>query len=224
VSLDPKHLIETFGTLGLIAIIFAESGLFFGFFLPGDSLLVTAGLLASTHNAGDPHVNLGLILIGCPIAAVLGDQVGYVFGRRLGPALFSRPESRFFKPEILNRANEYFERRGARMIVLARFVPGVRTFTPIVAGASAMSYRVFSAFNVLGGLAWSLGLILAGYELGSRVKHIDRYLLPIIVVVIVASLIPVALEYRRHRSQRTSRPSQAAQPGPAAHDDADAVG
>ncbi len=197
--LDPTHLINTFGVIGLVVIIFAESGLFFGFFLPGDSLLVTAGLLASTNKPGDVHLNIVLVLIGAAAAAVAGDQVGYIFGHHVGRSLFSRPKSRLFRPEYLNRAHEYLEERGARMIVLARFVPAVRTFTPIVAGASEMRYRVFMPFNVLGGVLWGCGLPLAGYILGSRVSHIDRYLLPIIVVVIVVSFIPVVLELRRAR-------------------------
>ncbi len=204
--LDPNHLISAYGTLGIFAIIFAESGLFFGFFLPGDSLLVTAGLLAATHESSHVHLNLAALLIGVPIAAILGDQVGYWFGARVGPALFRRPESRFFKPDHLERANEYIERRGARMIVLARFIPAVRTFTPIAAGATRMKYRVFVPFNVLGGVLWGVGVTLAGYTLGSRVKHIDHYLIPIVLVVIGVSLIPVALEVRR--SSRESKASR----------------
>jgi len=197
--LDPTHLINTYGIWGIYAIIFAESGLFFGFFLPGDSLLVTAGLLAATNKAGSVHLNLAALLIGIPIAAILGDQVGYWFGDRVGPTLFSRPESRFFKPEHLERAHDFIERRGARMIVLARFVPVVRTFTPIAAGATRMRYRVFVPFNVLGGVLWGMGVTYLGYQLGSRVKNLDRYLVPIILVVIAVSLIPVALELRRSR-------------------------
>lgn len=203
--LDPTHLINTFGVLGLVVIIFAESGLFFGFFLPGDSLLVTAGLLASTNKPGDVHLNIVLVVIGAAAAAVAGDQVGYIFGHNVGRSLFSRPKSRFFRPEYLNRAHEYLEERGARMIVLARFVPAVRTFTPIVAGASEMRYRVFMPFNVLGGVLWGCGLPLAGYVLGSRVAHIDRYLLPIIVVVIAVSFIPVVLELLRARRGAATR-------------------
>src|SRR5438874_1599386 len=195
--LDPNHLITSYGTLGIFAIIFAESGLFFGFFLPGDSLLVTAGLLAATHVSSKVHLNLAALLIGIPIAAILGDQVGYWFGDRAGPALFRRPESRFFRPEYLTRAHEFLEERGARMVVLARFILAVRTFTPIAAGATHMRYRVFVPFNVLGGILWGVGVTLAGYTLGSRVKHIDRYLVPIILVVVAVSLIPVALEVRR---------------------------
>lgn len=197
--LDPTHLINTFGVIGLVVIIFAESGLFFGFFLPGDSLLVTAGLLASTNRPGDVHLNIVAVVVGAALAAVAGDQVGYIFGHNVGRNLFSRPKSRLFRPEYLHRAHDYLEERGARMIVLARFVPAVRTFTPIVAGASEMRYRVFMPFNVVGGVLWGCGLPLAGYILGSRVAHIDRYLLPIIAVVIAVSFIPVVLELIRAR-------------------------
>jgi membrane-associated protein len=200
--LDPTHLINTFGVLGLVVIIFAESGLFFGFFLPGDSLLVTAGLLASTTKPGDVHLNIVLVVVGAAVAAVAGDQVGYIFGRNVGRSLFSRPKSRLFRPEYLNRAHDYLEERGARMIVLARFVPAVRTFTPIVAGAGEMRYRVFMPFNVIGGVLWGCGLPLAGYVLGTRVSHIDRYLVPIIAVVIVVSFIPVIVELLRARRNR----------------------
>jgi membrane-associated protein len=160
-------------------------------------LLVTAGLLAATHESSKVHLYIAVLLVGIPIAAILGDQVGYWFGDRVGPALFRRPESRFFKPAHLARANEFLEERGARTIVLARFIPAVRTFTPIAAGASHMRYRVFVPFNILGGVLWGVGVTLAGYTLGSSVKHIDRYLIPVILVVIGLSLIPVALELRR---------------------------
>jgi len=201
--LDPTHLINTYGALGLIAIIFAESGLFFGFFLPGDSLLVTAGILASTHESGSIHLNLAVVLIGCSIAAVAGDQVGYVFGDRVGPPLFRRPESRFFKPKYLHQAHEYLDERGSKMIVLARFIPAVRTFTPIVAGASKMRYRLFVPFNVVGGVSWVFLLTLAGYALGNSVRHIDKYLLPVIMIVVVVSFIPVVMEIRRARRENT---------------------
>jgi len=206
-ALDPTHIINTYGVWGLIAVIFAESGLFFCFFLPGDSLLVTAGLLASTHKAGDVHLNLAIVLIGCVLAAVIGDQVGYLFGRNVGPPLFSRPESRFFKPKHLNRAQDYLDERGARMIVLARFIPGVRTFTPIVAGASKMRYALFLPVDMLGGTLWICGVTLAGFALGSSVSNIDEYLVPIFLAVIVISAIPLVLEIRRARREEASTPS-----------------
>ncbi|MFI5041639.1 MAG: DedA family protein [Acidimicrobiales bacterium] len=198
-ALDPTHLINTYGLWGLIAIIFAESGLFFGFFLPGDSLLVTAGILASTSDPGSVHLNLAAVMIGCAMAAVAGDQVGYWFGDKVGPPLFTRPESRFFKPRYLHQAHEYLDHRGSKMIVIARFIPAVRTFTPIVAGASKMRYRLFVPYNVAGAVAWVFTMVLAGYALGSSVSHIDRYLVPVILLVVIVSFIPVFLEVRRGR-------------------------
>ena len=205
-ALTATHLINTYGLWGLIAIIFAESGLFFGFFLPGDSLLVTAGILASTHKAHDVHLDLAAALVGCCVAAVAGDQVGYVFGNRVGQSLFTRPESRLFKPKYVQQAHTYLDERGAKMIVLARFVPAVRTFTPIVAGAGRMKYRLFVPYNVAGGVAWVCAMTLLGYTAGSAVSNIDAYLVPVVLVVIVLSLIPVGLEIRRARAESRARP------------------
>ena len=189
-----EHLLATFGTIGLILIIFAESGLLFGFFLPGDSLLFTAGLLASQGT-----LNIVVIVVGCLVAAVAGDQVGYAFGRRVGPALFRRPESRFFRREYVDKAHSYFERYGSKTIVLARFIPIVRTFAPIVAGVGHMEYRRFVTFNVVGGVLWACGVTLLGYTLGRSIPHMDRYLLPVIALIIVASVVPVLLEVVRGR-------------------------
>jgi membrane-associated protein len=194
VSLDPHRLLEAFGTIGLFVIVFAESGLLIGFFLPGDSLLFTAGLLASQGS-----LNYPVILVGCFLAAVAGDQVGYVFGRRVGPALFRRPDSRIFRQQHVDRAREFFERHGSKTIVLARFVPVVRTFAPIVAGVGAMEYRTFTTFNVLGGLLWAAGVTTLGYLLGETVPDIDRYLLPIIGLIILASVAPIGIEVLRAR-------------------------
>ena len=194
--LDAKDLIATFGTIGLIAVIFAESGLLIGFFLPGDSLLFTAGLLASQGK-----LNLAVIIVGCCAAAVAGDQVGYQFGNRVGPALFRRQDSRFFKQEYVERAQAYFDRYGARTIILARFVPIVRTFAPIVAGIGTMKWRTFAQYNVIGGVGWAAGVILAGNILGKTVPSIDKYLLPAIVVIVALSLIPVGLEFMRARRE-----------------------
>ncbi|HVV36532.1 MAG TPA: VTT domain-containing protein [Acidimicrobiales bacterium] len=192
--LSPNHLIETFGTIGLLAVIFAESGLLIGFFLPGDSLLFTAGLLASQGK-----LNLGVIIVGCCAAAVLGDQVGYQFGARVGPALFRRQDSRLFKQEYVEQAQGYFDRYGSRTIVLARFVPVVRTFAPIVAGIGTMKWRTFAAYNLVGGVAWAAGVIVAGDILGDTVPSIDKYLLPVILLIIALSGIPVGLEILRAR-------------------------
>jgi membrane-associated protein len=194
--MSPEKLIETFGTIGLFVIIFAESGLLIGFFLPGDSLLFTAGLLASQGKFG---LNLPVLLIGCFIAAVAGDQVGYMFGQKAGPALFRRENSRIFKQQYVHRANEFFERHGKKTIVIARFVPIVRTFAPILAGVGAMQYRSFVMFNVIGALLWAVGVTTAGYVLGDTIPDIDKYLLPIIGVIILLSVLPPAIEILRHR-------------------------
>ncbi|HEV7888075.1 MAG TPA: VTT domain-containing protein [Acidimicrobiales bacterium] len=197
--MDPKHLIETFGTIGLFLIIFAESGLLIGFFLPGDSLLFTAGLLASQGTLSFP-----VILGGCFLAAVAGDQVGYLFGNRVGPALFRRPDSRIFKQQHVERAQAFFDEHGSKTIVLARFVPIVRTFAPILAGVGKMHYRTFVTFNVIGGLLWAVGVTTLGYVLGKKVPSIDKYLLPVIALIIVLSLLPVGFEFlRQRRKSRT---------------------
>ncbi len=194
--MSPEKLIETFGTIGLFAIIFAESGLLIGFFLPGDSLLFTAGLLASQGKFG---LNFPVLLIGCFLAAVAGDQVGYMFGKKAGPALFRREDSRIFKQKYVLRANEFFEHYGRKTIVIARFVPVVRTFAPILAGVGEMHYRTFLTFNVIGALLWAVGVTTAGYILGDTIPDIDKYLLPIIGVIILLSILPPAIEILRHR-------------------------
>ena len=192
--MDPRHLIETFGTIGLLVIVFAESGLLFGFFLPGDSLLFTAGLLSSQG-----LLSLPIVLVGCFVAAVAGDQVGYAFGVRVGPALFKRPDSRVFKQEYVEKASHFFERYGAKTIVLARFVPVVRTFAPILAGVGTMRYRVFVTYNVLGALLWAVGITTLGYVLGEVIPDIDKYLLPVILLIIALSVAPIAVEVLRNR-------------------------
>jgi membrane-associated protein len=203
--LHPDKLIEAVGTVGLFFVVFAESGLFFGFFLPGDSLLFTAGVFAAK---GD--LNLPVILVGCFVAAVAGDQVGYAFGRRVGPALFRRPDSRFFRQSHVERAQDYFVEHGVKTIVLARFVPIVRTFAPIVAGVGTMEYRTFVTFNVLGGLLWSVGVTTLGYLLGEAID-IDKYLLPVIAVIVLVSVLPVVREVlkarREGRAAEVSSPS-----------------
>lgn len=167
-----------------IAIIFAESGLFFGFFLPGDSLLLTAGLLAYKE-----VFNIWVLLIGFPLAAIIGDNVGYWFGHKVGPPIFSRPESRFFKPQNLAKAKEYYDKYGPMTIVLARFLPFVRTFVPIVAGAVSMDRRTFFIYNVVGGVLWGVGVTLVGYFLGALFppEVLDRYF---IIIVLCAFFIP----------------------------------
>jgi len=191
---DPKSLIEAFGTLGLFAIVFAESGLLIGFFLPGDSLLFTAGLLASKG-----LLNFPVILVGCFVAAVAGDQVGFLIGRKYGPAIFKRPDSRLFHQKNVERARVYFEKNGPRTIILARFLPVIRTFAPVVAGVGQMNYRKFVTYNVVGGVLWGAGVTAAGYVLGEAVPDIDRWLIPIILVIGAVSFIPVALELLKMR-------------------------
>ena len=201
VGLDPKKLLQSVGLIGLFAIIFAESGIMIGFFLPGDSLLFTAGLL--TYGVSDlPQLAGGHILfvsIGCAIAAVAGDQVGYMFGKKTGPALFTRPKSRLFKPEYTAKAGEFFDKHGAKAIVLARFVPIVRTFCPIVAGASDMHYRTFVKYNVLGGVLWAVGFTQMGYWLGRSFPGIGDNLEIAVVIIVLFSMVPVAVEIWRHR-------------------------
>ncbi|MDQ3972751.1 MAG: VTT domain-containing protein [Actinomycetota bacterium] len=195
--MDLETLITTVGLLGVFGIVFAETGLLVGFFLPGDSLLFTTGLLVSHGILDAPLV---VVLAGCFLAAVVGDQVGYAFGRRVGPRLFRRPDSRFFRQEHVAKAHAYFERYGARTIVLARFVPVVRTFAPVLAGVGSMRYRTFVTYNVVGALLWGVGVTALGYALGRRFPHMEEYLLPTVVLIIAASLVPVALEWRRSRT------------------------
>ncbi len=197
-GMNPETLIEAFGTIGLFAIVFAESGLLVGFFLPGDSLLFTAGLLASKGT-----LNLPLIMVGCSIAAIAGDQVGYVIGSRAGPKIFHRPDSRFFRKEFVDKAYSYFERYGGRTIVVARFVPIVRTFVPVIAGVSQMSYRTFVAYNVLGGVLWGVSVTTIGYYLG-QIDFVADNIEPILIGIVALSVLPIAFELLRARSRSRS--------------------
>ncbi|MDM4721574.1 VTT domain-containing protein [Micromonospora sp. WMMA1363] len=194
--LDPEVLISTFGLLGILVIVFAESGLLIGFFLPGDSLLFTAGLLT----ADGQYITwpLWLVCLLITLSAIAGDQVGYAFGRKVGPALFRRPNSKLFKQENLLKAHDFFEKYGARSIVLARFVPIVRTFTPIVAGVSRMSYRTFVIYNVLGGILWGTGVTVLGYFLG-QIPFIKANVELILIAIVVISVVPIAVELLRAR-------------------------
>ena len=203
-GLDPESLLKSFGALGLFLIIFAESGLFFGFFLPGDSLLFTAGLLSSQ----DKLPALPILLVGCFVAAVAGDQVGYVFGRKVGPALFRRPDSRIFKQEYVEKSQEFFEKHGSKTIVMARFVPIVRTFAPIVAGVGRMKYRTFVTYNVIGGLLWAVGITTLGYVLGNRVPWVEENLELAIIGIVGLSFIPIAIEVIRSRREPKPTPEQ----------------
>ena len=202
--LDAEHLIDAFGLIGIWAIVFAESGIFFGFFLPGDALLFTAGFLASDPETLE-HLNIDLplipLILGIWVAAIVGDQVGYVFGNRVGPALFSRTDSRFFKQANVDKAHEFFERHGPRAIVLARFVPIVRTFTPIVAGVSKMDYRTFVKWNVIGGTLWAWGVTLLGYYLG-QIDVIEQNLEAAIMLVVAISCLPIGFELVKARREK----------------------
>ncbi|HEY9881105.1 MAG TPA: VTT domain-containing protein [Leptolyngbyaceae cyanobacterium] len=177
------ELIKSFGYLGVWGIVFAESGLLIGFFLPGDSLLFTAGFLASQN-----LFNIWLLVIGAFICAVLGDSVGYVTGHRFGRRLFTKEDSWLFHKDHLVKAERFYEKYGSKTIVLARFLPIIRTFAPIVAGIGSMQYRLFLSFNLLGGLLWTGGITLLGYFLGSVIPNVDHYLLPIIVLIVVLSI------------------------------------
>jgi membrane-associated protein len=177
---DLVKLIETVGYAGIFGIVFAESGLFFGFFLPGDSLLLTSGLIASRvlPETGQPLLNIWILIPGIFIAAVLGDNVGYWFGAKVGPPIFNRPNSRFFKRKNLLKAKEFYDKYGAITITAARFMPFIRTFAPIVAGAVAMNYRTFIIWNLIGGVLWGIGVTTLGYVLGvwfGSIEGIDHY-------------------------------------------------
>ncbi|MCQ4193445.1 VTT domain-containing protein [Streptomyces sp. BPPL-273] len=195
--LSPDYLIETFSLPGILLIVFAESGLFA--FLPGDSLLFTAGLfVAQGEYISQP---LWLVCTLIVLAAVIGDQVGYMIGKFFGPRLFSRPNSKLFKQENLEKAHEFMEKYGPKAIVLARFVPIVRTFAPIVAGAGRMKYRTFLTYNVIGGVAWGTGVTLAGYWLG-QIEFIRTNVEAILVLIVVVSVVPIAIEYLRERKKK----------------------
>jgi membrane-associated protein len=192
--IEADFLIETFGMLGVLAVVFVESGLLIGFMLPGDSLLFTAGLLSANGTLPD----LWVLLVTIPIAAIAGDQVGYAIGRKAGPAVFSRPDSRYLRPEHIERSREFFDRYGARTIVIARFVPIVRTLAPVMAGASRMDYRTFVFFNVIGGIGWGVGVTTLGYFLG-QVDFVHDNLEPIILGIVALSVLPIAVEVLRSR-------------------------
>jgi len=198
--LDPEFLITTLGLLGVFAIVFAESGLFFGFFFPGDSLLFTAGLLASQG-----HFNILILWAGTTICAIAGDSIGYAFGKRIGPKLFTKEDSFFFHKEHIHRTEAFYEKHGKKTIILARFIPIVRTFAPILAGLGHMEYKTFLSYNILGGVLWTTTLLFLGYTLGTIIPSVDRYLLPIILAIIALSFLPILLEYRKSKRTRKSQ-------------------
>ena len=191
---DLVVIIKSVGYIGLFAIIFAESGLFIGFFLPGDSLLFTAGFLAS-HG----FLNIWILSLLTFLAAVLGDNFGYAFGRRVGPAIFRREDSWLFHKDHLERAKVFYEKHGAKTLVLARFLPIVRTFAPILAGVGKMHYPAFFFYNILGGFLWAVGMAGLGYFLGATIPGVDKYLIPIILAIIVLSAMPTLVHVIKNR-------------------------
>lgn len=206
--LDPHSLLATFGPLGVAVVLFAETGLLIGFFLPGDSLLFTAGLLCATGAGTTLHLSLPWVLVAAASGALLGAEAGYLIGRKAGPALLDRPD----RPRLhaaTRRARAVLENYGVgKAVVLARFIPLVRTVLNPLAGALKVPAKVFTLWQVIGGLGWSLGVTLAGYLLGSQIPGIDTYLLPIIAVIVVLSLIPVARELLRARRQAKGTPGR----------------
>lgn len=196
--LEPLVIIQTAGLISVLLIIFAESGLFFGFFLPGDSLLFTAGFLASQE-----MINLWILLGGGFAAAVLGDSVGYFFGRRLGPRIFTREDSFFFNRRHLTQTQNFYQRYGKKTIVLARFVPVVRTFAPILAGVGGMNYRTFFSYNLIGGAAWVIIFSCGGYFLGQMIPAAEHYLSLIVLGIIIFSVSPGLIHFWREKN-RTS--------------------
>lgn len=196
-SIDLPELLKTIGYLGIFFIIFAESGLFFGFFLPGDSLLFTAGFLASQK-----YFNFPALVFVCILGAILGDSVGYTFGKKIGKALFKKEDTRFFKKKHLIAAHNFYEKHGGKAIIIARFMPIVRTFAPIIAGTAEMTYKKFLMYNIIGGLIWSIGLTTLGYTLGSIIPDVDKYLLPIISLIILLSIIPPILHFIKERKEK----------------------
>lgn len=196
--LNPQDLIMALGTIGVIAVVFMETGLFFGFFFPGDSLLFTAGFLSTQG-----YVSFPWLLVGAFLAAVVGDSVGYAFGRKVGPSIFTKDDSIFFNKEHISRAQHFYEKYGGKTIILARFIPIVRTFAPIVAGVGNMKYSKFIMFNLVGGFAWTWVMLWLGFGLGALIPNPDKYVIPIVLIIIVVSSLPVLKElYKKYRSSR----------------------
>ena len=201
-NLDLPMLIETIGYLGIFLIIFAESGLFFGFFLPGDTLLFTAGLLASQG-----YLSITLIILITVLGAVLGDQIGYLFGRKFGPKIFKRDESFFFKKKHVAEAENFYKKYGKKTVLLERFMPVIRTFIPILAGVGKMNYRTFVTYNIIGGIFWAMGITLLGYFLGQKVPNIETYLIPIILLIVFVSILPTIFSfmYGKIKNRRSTK-------------------
>jgi len=205
--IDPEYLIKTFGMIGILAIVFIETGLLIGFFLPGDSLLFTAGLLSAQGILPD----IWILLVTIPIAAIAGDQVGYLIGRKFGPPLFNRPDSRFFRREYVDKSAAFFEKHGPKTVVIARFVPVMRTFVPVMAGTSRMHYRTFVTYNVLGGLLWGVGVPALGYSLG-QIEFVKNNIELILLAIVFLSVIPVAIELMKARRASRLQPGEPIEP------------
>lgn len=191
------EIIKTAGYLGIFGMIFAETGLLFGFVFPGDSLLFTAGILASQG-----FLHLGTVIAVLFFAVLLGDNTGYYLGRKLGPKIFTKEDSLFFQKSHLERSQQFFEKHGPKALVLARFVPVVRTFAPTLAGVGKMRYRTFFAFSIIGAALWAIGLTLLGYYLGVKIPNVERYILPGIALVILLSISPYLYKFFTHRELR----------------------
>ncbi len=194
---DLESLISTVSYIGIFGIVFAETGLLLGFFLPGDSLLIAAGLMAAK---GD--LSLALIIFIVTIAAIIGNIVGYFIGQKVGPMIFKREKSRFFHPEHVEKTHAFFEKHGPKTIILARFIPIVRTFVATFAGVSKMNFKTFFVYSVIGGILWGVGLPLAAFYLGKLIPDLDKYILLVIAIVIVISFIPIALELLKSRQKK----------------------
>ncbi|MBN1679335.1 MAG: DedA family protein [Anaerolineae bacterium] len=197
-SFDLQEFIATIGYIGIFFIVFAESGLLIGFFLPGDSLLFTAGMIAGSsalQRTLNVELSLPVLAIGCFVAAVTGDTAGYWFGHKVGRRLFQREDSFLFKKKHLHRAQELYEKHGGKIIVIARFMPIVRTFAPIVAGIGTMHYRRFISYNVVGGFLWAVGVTSGGYFLGQQFPDADKYLIPIVLLIIIVSVLPPGIHF-----------------------------
>lgn len=192
-----ETILPTIGYMGIFAIVFAESGLLIGFFLPGDSLLFTAGFLASQD-----IFHIGILAVGCFIAAVVGDSVGYIFGKKVGRRIFHKSDSFLFHKDHIIKAERFYEKHGGKTIVLARFVPIIRTFAPIVAGVGRMHYPTFLLYNIIGGLLWAVGLTVAGYLLGNLIPEVDKYLLPIVGVIVLVSILPQSIHILKDPNNR----------------------
>lgn len=195
--LDLQSIIQAIGYVGVFAVIFAESGLLIGFFLPGDSLLFTAGFLAS---AG--YFNIHMLVLGCFIAAVTGDSVGYFIGHKWGRRLFNKKDSVFFHQSHLLKAEAFYEKHGGKTIILARFMPVIRTFAPVVAGIGKMHYTKFLSYNIVGGLLWAVVLPYLGYFLGKSIPDIDKYLIPTVLLIIIVSIAPGIYHTLKTKEQR----------------------